>query len=54
MCDTSTRIFKDDSDSDLAPRVDTQKNTGDIQTCIAQGRTLKENERYQKAYHKYL
>lgn len=42
------RIFKDDPDSDLAPRVDTQKKIGHIQTHIIQGITRNENESYPK------
>lgn len=42
--DTSMRIFKDDPDSDLAPRADTQENTGHSQTHIIQGITRQENE----------
>lgn len=48
LCDTSTRIFKDDPDSDLAPRADTQEETGHSQTHIIQGITRQENERYPK------
>ena len=48
ICDTSTRIFKDDPDSDLAPRVDKRKKIGHIQTHIIHGITWKEKERYPK------